>query len=238
MRIRTLAAGMACLLLSGAALASAWTFTEEVDPMSDKTRRYAETTSADGHRLRLYSQADGSLWGNFMLPDNGDTISPRQAPRYRVDDHKMVDLQLTMQIDRGSRRSGDRSYAWEPRWINWRMTGGDPRLAIETAPLLSGEKLLIQYYLGAGGHKYAEFSLDGAREPILRAAGVNVPSDPAAAARVEGGATAYMRKLTACAEKQGRGRLGCLEALFECRSLAVDEGETPERLDACLARAK
>src|SRR5690606_32981434 len=100
---------------------------------------------------------------------------------YRVDKHAAVELHES----RNLRSLGIRVYEWEPKWVNFRIWHGrlDEGLSTGLVQIMTGQQLVVRYFLGTGGYKDTEFSLTGSSQAISGALGIPANIDPNTQAR-------------------------------------------------------
>lgn len=166
-----------CLSLSIKVFAKqdVWQVSYESDAMTDKVTGYARTINAKGYKLMFYRDADNKVWLNFSLPpSSSNQISYKRAPMIRVDKHTAYDIDPIHKV------LDDKSYyQWEPRWFNlyiWAGVEEDGRSKI-FENIMSGNSILIRYYLTTGGYEETSFSLNGAAEKIAAALKINANPD-------------------------------------------------------------
>lgn len=219
----------ALLVLSGPAASAAWTVETRLDAMTDEEKRSAIVTNDEGHSFSVYRiEPGGAAWANFALSDQVlDQLDSQKAIMYRVDKNDAVNLEEA----RGLGSLGIRAYEWEPKWINFRIWHGkiDEGLSNSLAEMLTGERLVVRYFLATGGFKDTEFSLVGSSRAIAEALGIPASFDREDQARQRELRERLAEEATRC--RQSNDLRACIERVSACKEEA--DGDV-DRLTACL----
>jgi hypothetical protein len=156
-----------------------WTVNEEIDSMTDATKKKATITNAEGHIFSIYRVSPGGkVWGLFRLsPESLDLLATDHLPMFRVDKNDPNDLMDLVRVTEIMQRlkTPMTFYTQEPKWINFQLWPGDNIEGIcgssgkKFAEILNGKNLVIRYWLFAGGFKETEFDIHDGKEPILKA---------------------------------------------------------------------
>lgn len=209
------------LILATPAFAQgAWRLKSESDAMTDKVKQSATTVNSQGHELSVYRGPKDAAWVLFSVGKNtGDTLSPKQAPAFRIDKLQPHDLENTRQLT--EKRIGLDTYRWEPRWINFVVWHGKESEGRSTAlkELMSGQTVVFRYYIFTGGHKETSFSLEGAAPVIARALGISVAADSATESAAAEYKARFLAASTRC-EQDMRTFATCFERVSACEKKA------------------
>lgn len=157
---------VAVLLQVEAPPANAWTVERE------GVKVLARTASADGHVFRVWriesTGARSGVWASFTLsPDSLDTLA-RLPIVGKVDDREPFTPEERLA------RYGVVLVWYEPREVQWALSGNQPLTAGALADLLSGRALRLRVYTAARTPLDVEFSLAGAAVAIEEATGARL----------------------------------------------------------------
>lgn len=220
------------LLISAPVFAqSGWRVASETDAMTDKVKKSAMVRNEQGHELSVYRGPNGAAWVLFSLAQSSfDTLSPGQAPIYRVDKLQAHDLDSSRRLS--GRGLGLDLYRWEPRWVNFSIWHGkeDEGRSVQLAELMSGQSVVFRYFVGTGGYKETSFTLVGAATTIAEALDISPIPDPAVEAKAEAYKGALSAASTQC--RQDMGTLSqCIARVTACQRKAQ---RNLELLQECL----
>lgn len=222
----------ACMLLPALAMAQ-WRVETRKDAMTDEVRKAAKAINASGHELNVYRGPRGAVWVMFSVTAiPGETVSPRRAPMLRVDQHAPHDQDGSRHLT--ERKLGD-TYQWEPGFVNfviWHGVEAQGRSPL-LQQLLTGEQLVVRYWLSTGGYKDTAFSLAGAGPAIAEALGIPVVLDPAVQARADA-RRRLAREYTARCTNDAAG-IECRRIALECMKQTESDPDTTG-LEQCLRR--
>lgn len=153
---------------TGAALAS-WRIVEQTDSMTDEVTKFASVTNGQGHNFGVFRMKDGTAFAVFALSDReAQTINRQRVIMYRIDKNPAHDVGKLIQI------GASLSMPWgqiDRGRVSFRLWHGksDEGLTPALRELLTGETLLVRYYLAAERYEETQFTLAGARDAILTA---------------------------------------------------------------------
>jgi len=197
-----------------------WRLKAETDAMTDKVKRTATTTNDQGHELSIYRGPNDAAWVLFSLGKSSfDTLSPKQAPVFRVDKLQPHDIDSDRRLSAGG--LGLDLYRWEPRWINfsiWHGKEAEGRSA-KLKELMTGQGVVFRYYLSTGGYKETSFSLEGAEPVIAEALGISRIADPTQEAAADAYKTELLAASRRCREDIRTFRT-CFERVTACEKKA------------------
>jgi hypothetical protein len=216
-------------LVSPLHVSAQWQVEARKDAMTDEVRKAASAINPSGHRISVYRGPGGSAWMLFDVSAIvGESISARRAPMLRVDQNPSHDEDSSRQL--AERRLAD-NYRWEPMFVNFVIWHG--REAQGRSPLLSqllsGQQLVVRYWLGTGGYRDIAFSLAGAGPAIADALGIPLAAAPGVQQLADTRrliAQAYLRACTA-------GHLQCAQRMSACMARTEFDPDTVG-LEACL----
>lgn len=201
--------------------ASGWVIKSRTDAMTDKVRKTAIVSNADGHTFSIYRISDnGAVWGNFALSEKSfDQVDWSRPPIYRIDKnepHDMTSLKETGEITAGKIIL----YEWKPKWVNFQIWHGKKSDGIATGlrNLLTGKEIVFRYYLFSGGYKDTSFSLKGAGPIISKTIDVSEKEDPSEKSKVR------FRSVTS-------------EALNNCTNNPIDFKACFDKVTTCSKKA-
>lgn len=144
---------------------------------------------------------------------------------YRVDKNEGHDLETERRVtERGLRVP---LYAWEPKWVNFRVwhgreTEGRSR---DLKELMTGSSVVFRYFLSTGGYKETTFSLAGAGPAIADALGIALYPD--SEARAGAFRAAHRGAFRTCRQDMRTFR-ACFERLASCERQAQRQVEAFE----------
>lgn len=211
-RIRRGVAKILATALSLFLVASAhaqWKVLEYKDAMTDRISPSAIARSKEGHTLMVARSPDGTVSMSFHLNDTTqDLIEAGSVMRYRIDENTSFAL----------------PYSWKPRFVIMKLWHGKTELGRndELIQLMSGQRLLVRYSIFNGGSRDIEYSLEGARDAITSALGLQTA--------VENGTLEKVEVENAMAEVKKKVRMELAE---RCRANAVKEDYS-----VCMARGR
>jgi len=218
------------LLVAPLVASAQWRVEARKDAMTDEVRKAASATNPSGYRISVYRGPGGSAWMLFDVSAIvGETISARRAPMLRVDQNPPHDQEGARQVAERSRIVD--SYRWEPGFVNFVIWHG--REAQGRSPLLSqllsGQQLVVRYWVGTGGFKDTAFSLAGAGPAIAEALGIPLAAAPGVQELADARrliAQTYLRSCTT-------GHLQCSQRISACMTRTESDPDTAG-LEACL----
>lgn len=204
-----LAALTGAALMTGipASAAPAWEVISHIDAITDAEVRRARIRNDEGHTFTISRLQSGDAQAIFRLSNRTlDQLSSERLPVLRVDKNAPVEL---------SALRAARLASWEPKWVYFVIgQSGRPITQSILASLMSGEQVLIRYFLFTGGYKDTVFHLNGARAAIADALGMPNPDGP-----LPPSADAQRRQheaQAACENELGVAKDDCYSKVADC----------------------
>lgn len=208
-----------------------WRVETRTDSMTDEVESTVATRNVTGHSLSFY-RLGKAIWMNFRLSDGSSDILGSRAPMYRIDRNKPRDLEVDRQLQRVIAGTVD-IYAQEPKWINAVVWAGEGIPGSSIREILDGSELVVRYHLFTGGYKETAFSLNGLKEAMSTAYGIQFDVDPSAVEDDRALRVAFSAKLKGCfSDYRGRPELeACRAEALAC----VKSSKTVAEFDVCVA---
>ena len=216
------------LIVSFGTSADQWTVKTTTDSMTDEVKAKATVTNSNGYTLSVYRArvniADkGSVWVNFLLPDESlDVLSGSKSIMYRIDKNPPQ----TVDVSNRLRSLGIVDAEVEPKWINFLIWHGQDRDGRNDAinGLMRGNSIVIRYSLFTGGYKETSFQLSnaGSGAAIASALGIGEKVDPETERAIREVHDAGVMDLKAC-PKALSARLKCSQKVSGCMKSAEND---------------
>ena len=168
-----------CLLIGFPSLAG-WEVVEEVDSMTDEMKKFVVIRNDDGHAFFLYLGSEKRIWAIFSMSDKSlNQIDSERLMMVRIDKNEPIDIQWRREtILMVKSLPGVESlkeivflafdYEWNPKWVSFVIKREDVKRIIQ------GKKILVRYYLPAGGYKETSFMIEGGEDVIRQVIDIGV----------------------------------------------------------------
>ena len=168
-----------CLLIGFPSLAG-WEVAEEVDSMTDEIKKFVVIRNDDGHDFFLYIGPKKRIWANFSLSDKSlNQIDSKGLMIVRIDKNEPINIQKRRADVLMAKRHPEIpvlkelvflafDYEWNPKWVNFVIEREDFKTIVQ------GKKLLVRYYLPAGGYKETSFMIEGGEDAIRQVIDIGV----------------------------------------------------------------
>jgi hypothetical protein len=154
-----------CLALLSSATLADWSALEVPGTPERPATKMALTQSADGHRLEVFLEEQGTVYADLVLPPGLQRFSEALCPTFQVDKRRPKSLHAYRE---GCQLDGRRA----------RFPLGTVEQARIVSPILVqlmyGNTVVFRYQLQHVGYARATFSLQGSKQALAEALGPEV----------------------------------------------------------------